>query len=76
MIRDIVRTACVLLTMSVAAGLLVEVRYQIAAIDLAHRRAMPVAWSVPPAAAPEPAPLRRLGRSALDLADAALGVVR
>jgi hypothetical protein len=54
---------------------LVETRYNLAAIDLAHRAALagqPVAY----APAPEPGRLRTLGRATLDLADAALGVIR
>jgi hypothetical protein len=81
MIRDLVRTACVLVGMAVAASLLVEVRFQLAAIDLAQRQAvMPMAGL--PTAYPQPAPasppgrLRAFGRAVLDLADAGLGVVR
>lgn len=79
MIRDIVRATLAVLVMSVAAGLLLEVRYHLAAIDIAHRSSLagqPVA--VVPQAQPQPVPgrLRSVGRAALDLADAALGVVR
>jgi hypothetical protein len=83
MIRDLVRTTCVLVGMAVAASLLVEVRFQLAAIDLAQRQAvMPMAGL--PSAYPQPAPvepkspgrLRAVGRAVLDLADAGLGVVR
>jgi hypothetical protein len=42
MIRDLVRTACIIATLAVAASLLVETRQRLAAIDLAHRQA--VAW--------------------------------
>jgi hypothetical protein len=81
MIRDLLRTACVLVGMAVAASLLVEVRFQLAAIDLAQRQAvMPMAGL--PTAYPQPAPasppgrLRAFGRAVLDLADAGLGVIR
>jgi hypothetical protein len=77
MIRDLLRAALTVLVMSVAAGLLVETRYNLAAIDLAHRAALagqPVAYQTAPA--PEPGRLRQLGRATLDLADAALGVIR
>jgi len=83
MIRDIVRAVLAVIVMAVAAGLLIEVRYSLAAIDLAHRQvanqtltfqANPV--FVPSQQAPEPGRLRRFGRATLDLADAALGVVR
>jgi hypothetical protein len=80
MIRDTLRAALAVAVMAVAAALLVEVRWQLAAIDLAHRAAvlgpgLAAVYHAPPPA-PEPAPLRRLGRATLDLADAALGVVR
>lgn len=78
MTRDIVRAACVVVVLAVAASLVVEVRFQLAAIDTAQRRA--VAFAPPPAppvSAPEqPGRLRAVGRAILDLADAGLGVVR
>ena len=82
MIRDLVRTACVILGMAVAASLVVEVRFQLACIDAAQRQA--TAYPAPPGTHPQPAPampkppgrLRTFGRAVLDLADAGLGVVR
>lgn len=78
MIRDLVRTACVIATMAVAASLVIEVRCSLAAIDLAHRQAAAAApvyvQATPPA--PAPGPLARLGAATVGLADAALGVVR
>ena len=84
MIRDIVRAALAIAVMAAAAGLLVEVRFQLASIDIAHRAAtvpQPTPWAAHqpagyPAQTVEPGPLRRVGRAALDLADAAIGVVR
>jgi hypothetical protein len=83
MIRDLVRTACVLIGMAVAASLLIEVRFQLACIDMAQRQAvMPMAGlpTVQPQFAPAmpkpPGRLRAFGRAVLDLADAGLGVVR
>lgn len=93
MIRDIVRACLAVAAMAVAAALVVQVRYELAAIDVAHRAAIapagqpahrqPVA-SQPAARQPvdgqpadgQPGPLRRLGRATLDMADAALNVVR
>jgi hypothetical protein len=82
MIRDLLRTACVLVGMAVAASLVIEVRFQLACIDTAQRQtpAAPhvVAW-LPQPAPVEPKPpgrLRAFGRAVLDLADAGLGVVR
>ena len=81
MIRDLVRTACVLVGMAVAASLLVEVRFQFAAIDTAHRQAVQPLATLPmlqpaPAMPKPPGRLRTFGRAVLDLADAGLGVVR
>jgi hypothetical protein len=93
MIRDIVRACLAVAAMAVAAALVVQVRYELAAIDVAHRAAIAPANHVAagqpahgqpahgqPAhgqpAAGQPGPLRRLGRATLDLADAALNVVR
>lgn len=80
MIRDIVRTVCVIAAMAVAASLVIEVRFHLASIDVAHRQAvqpmatLPVAATHPPP--PPPGRLRAVGRAFLDLADAGLGVIR
>jgi hypothetical protein len=84
MTRDLVRAACVIAVLTVAASLLVETRLRLAAIDLAHRAAatqqatpLPHAAAAPVVAVPPPpGPLARLGRATLGLADAALEVVR
>jgi hypothetical protein len=87
MIRDILRAALVLAVLAVGTSLVVEARWQLAMIDAAHRglvasHAAPPQWQPMPTpahaapATPPEAPLRRLGRAALDMADAALGVVR
>jgi hypothetical protein len=81
MIRDLVRTVCVITVMAVACSLLIETRLHLAAIDAAQRQAvMPLAGlpTVPPQQAPAPQPgrLRAVGRAILDLADAGLGVIR
>lgn len=81
MIRDLLRTACVIAVMAVASALLIETRLHLAAIDAAQRQAvMPMAGLPPaypqPSPAPEPGRLRAVGRAVLDLAEAGLGVVR
>lgn len=82
MIRDLVRTACVIAAMAVAASLVIEVRFQLLCIDYAQRQTVMPLAGLPPAHHPQPVPaappgrLRAVGRAALDLADAALGVVR
>jgi hypothetical protein len=76
MIRDLLRTACVITVMAVAASLIVEVRFRLAAIEVAARpqpQAVTYGYAPPP---PEPGRLARFGRATLNLADAALGVVR
>jgi hypothetical protein len=79
MIRDIVRTVCLIAAMAVAASLVVETRRSLAVIDLAHRHAatatIPVYAQAPPQSPPS-GPLARLGAATVGLADAALGVVR
>jgi len=77
MIRDIIRAALAVLVMSVAAGLLIETRYHLAAIDVAHRAALgqQVAQHHP-AQLEQPGRLRQFGKATLNLADAALGVLR
>lgn len=74
MIRDLLRTVCVIATMAVACSLIIETRLRLAAIEVASRQApQPVVYGY----APEPpGPLARLGRATLGWADAALGVVR
>jgi hypothetical protein len=83
MIRDVVRTVCIIAAMAVAASLAVEVRWQVACIDTAHRRAVAASpgaviasHPLPPQQAAGPGRLRMLGRAAVEFADAALGVVR
>ena len=84
MLRDTLRAGLAVAVMAAAAGLVVETRYQCAAIATAERAACstmpaPAACSTIPAPARVPEDhgrLRRLGRSMLDLADAALNVVR
>lgn len=77
MIRDILRAALTIAVLTVAACLLVETRYQLAAIDLAHRSALHASAPIVMAAPQPPAsPLRRFGRASLDLADATIGIIR
>ena len=82
MIRDLVRTACVITVMAVACSLIIETRFHLVCIDAAQRQAvmplagLPTAYPQQPAPAPPPGRLRAVGRAILDLADAGLGVVR
>jgi hypothetical protein len=78
MIQDLLRAILAIVVMSVAAGLVIETRCHIAAIDIAHRSAIgQQANYCQPQPHFEPAGrLKRLGRATLDLADAALGIAR
>ena len=78
MIRDILRAALTIAVMAVAAGLLIETRFHLAAIDVAHRASIAgqPAMPLPVPVAETDGPLRRLGRATLGLADAAVGLVR
>jgi hypothetical protein len=81
MIRDTLRAVLVVATLAAAAAIAVEARYQLAAIDIAHRatiagHAAPVASYAPTPTPSQPGRLRQFGRAALELADAAIGIVR
>jgi hypothetical protein len=78
MIRDIIRTVCVIAAMTIGAGLVIETRYHLAAIDVAHRAAIgqQVAQYQPLPPVEQPGRLRQLGRASISLADAALGILR
>jgi hypothetical protein len=81
MIHDIVRAALVIAVLAAGCSLLVETRQRLAVIELSARMvtAQPYAATVyqpTPMPQPEPGRLRQLGRATLDLADAALGIVR
>jgi len=75
MIRDTIRAALVVAVMAAGSALLVETRYQLAAVDVAHRQCIgQPAYAMPQQ--PQPGRLRQFGRATLELADAALGIVR
>jgi hypothetical protein len=77
MTRDIIRAALAIATMTIGAGLLIETRYHLAAIDVAHRAALGQQVAhYQPAQIEQPGRLRTLGRATLNLADAALGIIR
>lgn len=76
MIRDILRAALTIAVMAVAAGLLIETRYHLAAIDVAHRQATQQQVAYQQTQQLEPGRLQRFGRASISLADAALGIFR
>jgi hypothetical protein len=79
MFHDTLRAALVIAVLAAGCSLLVETRHRLAVIELSSRMvaaqpyAQPLYRQVPQ---PEPGRLRQLGRATLDLADAALGIVR
>ena len=76
MIRDTIRAALAIAVMAAGSSLLTETRYQLACIDVAHRQCIggQPAYAMPQQ--PQPGRLRQFGRATLELADAALGIVR
>ena len=80
MIHDIVRAALVVAVLAAGCSLLVETRQRLAMLEIATRIASQQPHTATPVYAPAPQPepgrLRQLGRATLDLADAALGIVR
>ena len=76
MIRDTIRAALAIAVMAAGSALLVETRYQLACIDVAHRQCLGQPAYAMPQQQPQPGRLRQFGRATLELADAALGIVR
>lgn len=78
MIRDITRAALAIAVMAAGSALLTETRYQLACIDVAHRQCLGghPAYAMQQQQQPQPGRLRQFGRATLELADAALGIVR
>jgi hypothetical protein len=79
MMHDTLRACLIVAVLAAAASIAVETRHRLAVIDLSARlaampqpQAMPTYQPIPP----EHGRLRQLGRATLDLADAALGIVR
>lgn len=73
--RDIIRSALAVAVMAAGSSLLVETRFQLAAVDVAHRQCLgQPAFAMPQQS--QPGRLRQFGRATLELADAALGIIR
>ena len=77
MLRDILRCALAIAAMAAGSALLVETRYQLACVDVAHRQCLGQHQAYAVQHQPQqPGRLRQFGRATLELADAALGIVR
>jgi hypothetical protein len=79
MIQDTLRALLIIAVLAAGCSLLVETRHRLAVIELSARLATPQQYPMPafqPATQPEPGRLRTFGRATLDLADAAIGLVR
>jgi hypothetical protein len=81
MIHDTLRALLVVAVLAAGCSLLVETRQRLAVIELSSRMVAAQPYAPPayqPIQQPQPEPgrLRQLGRATLDLADAALGIVR
>lgn len=85
MIRDAFRAALVLAVVAGTAAVVVEARRELVVVEMAGQMGLaaiqragvaPPAWQAPGQDRPPEGRLRRLGRAAIDMADAAIGVVR
>jgi hypothetical protein len=79
MIHDTLRALLVIAVLAAGCSLLVETRHRLAVLELSARLATPQPYAMPatqPAPQPQPGRLRTFGRATLELADAALGIVR
>jgi hypothetical protein len=76
MIHDTLRALLIIAVLAAGSSLLVETRQRLAAIELAVRMTPHPAMTYQPMPQPQPGRLQQFGRATLNLADAALGVVR
>jgi hypothetical protein len=81
MIHDIARAALVIAVLAAGCSLLVETRQRLAMLEIATRLASQQPYAQPvyqtmPQPQPQPGRIQQLGRATLELADAALGIVR
>ena len=79
MIHDTLRALLIVAVLAAGCSLLVETRHRLATLEIATRLASAQPYAQPayqPMPQPEPGRLRQFGRATLELADAALGIVR
>ncbi len=78
MIHDTLRALLIIAVLAAGSSLLVETRQRLAAIELAVRMTPhpAMAYQPMPQQQSQPGRLQQFGRATLNLADAALGIVR
>lgn len=78
MIHDTLRALLIIAVLAAGCSLLVETRQRLAAVELAARMATQpqTTMAYQPTPQQQPGRLQQFGRATLDLADAALGVIR
>jgi hypothetical protein len=79
MIHDTLRALLIVAVLAAGCSLLIETRQRLATLEIATRLASAQPYAQPayqPMPQPEPGRLRQFGRATLELADAALGIVR
>jgi hypothetical protein len=76
MIHDTLRALLIIAVLAAGSSLLVETRQRLAAVELASRMATQPQPTMAYQPMPQPGRLQQFGRATLNLADAALGVVR
>jgi hypothetical protein len=81
MLHDTLRALLVIAVLAAGCSLLVETRQRLAMLEIATRLASQQPYTQPayqpmPQPQPQPGRIQQLGRATLELADAALGIVR
>jgi hypothetical protein len=81
MIHDTLRALLIIAVLAAGCSLLVETRQRLAMLEIATRIASQQPYAQPayqpmPQPHPQPGRIQQLGRATLELADAALGIVR
>jgi len=79
MIHDTLRALLIVAVLAAGCSLVVETRQRLATLEIATRLASAQPYAQPayqPMPQPEPGRLRQFGRATLELADAALAIVR
>lgn len=81
MIHDTLRALLIVAVLAAGCALLVETRQRLAMLEIATRLASQQPYAQPvyqpiPQPTPQPGRIQQLGRATLELADAALGIVR